>query len=171
MKLKTHQPNTVLLIPKYFIFFLLLAGMLGRSHHGFSQTKVIDNLKQTIQKAQSPEEKLHSILDLCDQGYSLHSDTLMAYAEKARTIAQEQNDLRDEVWAMYYEAFALTNKGLIDSSLDVANLCLQMLPGKIEDPVLQANLLNQKGRCYMRKNQYKEAIEMGYQVIDQAEKG
>ncbi|QEC67044.1 hypothetical protein FRZ67_06975 [Panacibacter ginsenosidivorans] len=170
MKLKTHQPNTILLIQKHFIVLLFLAGMLFQSHTGFSQTKVIDDLKQVIQKAQSPKEKIQAILDLCDQGYSLHSDTLMAYAERARTIAQEQNDLRDEVWAMYYEAFALTNKGLIDSSLDVANQCLQILSGKSEDQVLQANVLNQKGRCYMRKNQYKEAIDMGYQVIDKAEK-
>jgi phosphate uptake regulator len=111
--------------------------MLDQSYTGFSQTKVINNLKLTIQNAKSPEEKLHAILDLCDQGYSLHSDTLMVYAEKARTIAQERNNLNDEVKAMYYEAFALTNKGLIDSSLDMANQCLQILSGKIEDPVLQ----------------------------------
>jgi two-component system NarL family sensor kinase len=145
--------------------------MLGKSNAIFSQTKVIDNLKQSIRKAQSPGEKLHAILDLCNQGYSLHPDTLMAYAKKAQTIAQERNDLNDEVWAMYYQSFALTNKGLIDSSLNVANQCLQILPGKAEDCVLQANLLNQKGRCYMRKNQYKEAIDMGHQVIDKAEKG
>lgn len=144
--------------------------MLGKSHTGFSQTKVIYNLKQTIQQAQLPVEKLQAMLDLCDQGYSLHSDTLMAYAKKARTIAQENQNMHDEVKAMYYEAFALTNKGLIDSSLNLANQCLQILSGKIEDPVLLANILNQKGRCYMRKNQYKEAIAMGYQVIDNAEK-
>ncbi|CAN5744863.1 ATP-binding protein [soil metagenome] len=159
-----------MLILKHFIFFLLLAGMLGKSHTGFSQTKVIYNLKQTIQQAQLPVEKLQAMLDLCDQGYSLHSDTLMAYAKKARTIAQENQNMHDEVKAMYYEAFALTNKGLIDSSLNLANQCLQILSGKIEDPVLLANILNQKGRCYMRKNQYKEAIAMGYQVIDNAEK-
>lgn len=145
--------------------------MLGETNTGFSQTKVIGNLKQAIQNVNSPGEKLHTILDLCDQGYSLHPDTLMAYSKKAEAIAEERNDLHDEIWALYYQSFALTNKGLIDSSLNVANQCLQLLQGKVEDPVLQANLLNQKGRCYMRKNQYKEAIDMGYQVIDKAEKG
>jgi signal transduction histidine kinase len=145
--------------------------MIGQTHTGFSQTKTIDNLKQIIRKTQPVEEKLQAILALCDQGYSLHPDTLMAYAKKARKIAQERSNQHDEVKAMYYEAFALTNKGLIDSSLNVANQCLQTLSGKIEDPILLANVLNQKGRCYMRKNQYKEAIDMGYQVIDEAEKG
>lgn len=157
-------------IAKHLIFILFLAGMLGRSYPGFSQTITINNLKHAIQKAQSADEKLSAILDLCDQGYSLHPDTLMTYAEKAQTIAHERKDLHDEMRAMYYEAFALTNKGLIDSSLDRANKCLELLSGKIDDPILQANLLNQKGRCYVRKNQYKEAIDMGYQVIDNAEK-
>lgn len=158
-------------VPNRFILFLFLVGMLAQSQVGFSQTKVIYNLKQAIIKAQSPREKLAAILDLCDQGYSLHSDTLMAYAKKAQIIAQEQHNLHDEVRAMYYQAYALTNKGLIDSSLNMANHCIQMLSGKIEDPVLQANLLNQKGRCFMRKSQYKEAISMGYRVVDSAEKG
>jgi tetratricopeptide (TPR) repeat protein len=143
--------------------------MLGQTYTGLSQTRIIDGLKQTIRKAQPAEEKLQAILDLCDQGYSLHPDTLMAYASKAKSIAYELHNLHDEVEAMYYEAFALTNKGIIDSSLAVANQCLQILSGKIKDPVLEANVLNQKGRCYVRKNQYKEAIEMGYKVIDKAE--
>lgn len=155
----------------HLIFLLFLAIMLGQTHTGFSQTKTIDNLKQIIRKTQSSDEKLQAILDLCDQGYSLHPDTLMAYAKKAQTIAQERSNRHDEVKALYYEAFALTNKGLIDSSLNIANQCLQTLSGKIEDRVLLANVLNQKGRCYMRKNQYKEAIDMGYQVIEEAEKG
>lgn len=145
--------------------------MLAQCHKGFTQTTVINELKHVISKSPSPEEKLQAMLDLCDQGYSLHSDTLMFYAKSAKKMAAATHNLHDEVKAMYYEAFAFTNKGLIDSSLNLANQCLQMLPGKIDDPLLQANLLNQKGRCYMRKNQYKEAIDMAYQVIDKAEKG
>ncbi|MDQ6756011.1 MAG: hypothetical protein M3004_03665 [Bacteroidota bacterium] len=94
----------------------------------------------------------------------------MAYAEKLKLLAKQNNDLHDEVKAMYYQSYALTNKGLIDSSLSIANMCMQFLSNKINDPGLKANLQNQKGRCYMRKNQYKEAIAMGYQVIVGGEK-
>lgn len=93
----------------------------------------------------------------------------MFYAQQAKEIAVEQNNIHDKAEAMYYESFALTNKGLIDSSLKIVTECLQLLP-KINDRVLLANVLNQKGRCFMRKSQYKEAIEMGYQVIDESEK-
>ena len=94
----------------------------------------------------------------------------MAYVQNAKALALTNNNLHDEVKAMYFESFALTTKGLIDSSLSIANQCLNILSHKINDSQLKANVQNQKGRCYMRKNQYKEAIDRGYQVIDEAEK-
>ena len=137
---------------------------------GNSQATVIENLKWRIRITQTKEEKIKAIFLLCEQGYSVHPDTLMAYAENARKIALAQNNLHDEVQAMYYQSGALTTKGLIDSSLNVADKCLEILSGKVNDPLLQINLYNQKGRCFMRKARYKEAIDMGYRVISGAEK-
>lgn len=153
------------------IFFVFLTGALVNAYTGFSQTKVIYNLKQNIALSKNLTQKLHAIFDLCEQGYSLHPDTLMSYAKAAENIAHDQQNMHDEIKALYFESYALTNKGLIDSSLNMANKCMQMLSDKIDDPILIANILNQKGRCYMRKNQYKDAIEMGYQVINNAERG
>jgi len=137
----------------------------------FTQTKEVDSLRHVVYYTTDDKKKLTQLFALCDLSNSLHSDTLMAYAKMAQTIAQQQRNPHAEATAMYYEALALTNKGLIDSSLDLAAQSLQILSGKIDDPVLEANIFNQKGRCYMRKNQYKEAINMGLQVIDKAEKG
>ena len=134
-----------------------------------AQTATIDSLKRVVVKAGNMANKEAAIFQLCNQGYNLNPDTLMNYAELARTIAVKNDDVHDEVQAMYYESSALTDKGLIDSSLNLADKCLRLFT-KLDDPVLQANLFNQKGRCYMRKNQYKEAIEMGYRVIETAEK-
>ncbi len=80
------------------------------------------------------EEKLSTILSLCEQGYSLHSDTLLLYAERAKQVAQQHRNVHAEVEAMYYHSFALTNKGLIDSSLNMANRCLDLLKADINDP-------------------------------------
>ena len=135
-----------------------------------SQTRVIASLKKNISEARSTEEKVNAIFDLCELGYNLHPDTLMYYAETAKKIALEQSDLHNEVKAMYYQSSALTTKGLIDSSLNLANKCLDILSAKLNDPGLETNLYNQKGRCYVRKNEYKEAIDMGYKTISLAEK-
>jgi signal transduction histidine kinase len=137
----------------------------------FAQTRIVDSLKRDVLAATTKEEKVKTIFALCELGYSLHPDTLMSYAENGRIISRQLNTLHDEVQAMYYESGALTTKGLIDSSLNIANKCLDILSsGKVSDLVLQASLFNQKGRCFMRKNQYKEAIDMGYQTINAAEK-
>jgi signal transduction histidine kinase len=136
----------------------------------FSQTAVIERLKKNIERASADDKKLQAVFLLCEQGYTLHPDTLTQYAEKAKRLAQAQHKKLQEVEAMYYHSFALTNKGLIDSSLNEAEQCLKILDKEANNSILKAKLLNQKGRCYMRKNQYRDAIDMGYQVISHAEK-
>jgi signal transduction histidine kinase len=151
---------------QFICHFLFLAYSLT----GIAQTRTIENLKTNIQQAKTEKDRLENILALCEQGYSLHPDTLMSYAEKAHRKSIQQKNLAHEVKALYFISFALTNKGLIDSSLQVADQCLEIISARLKDPVLEANVLNQKGRCFMRKSQYKEAIDMGYHVISEAER-
>ncbi|MEI9943978.1 MAG: ATP-binding protein [Chitinophagaceae bacterium] len=150
--------------------FILLAFLALLPFLTAGQTKKIDSLKRQAHLTVPAPERLNAIFALCDQGYTLHPDTLLLYSEQAQAIAKDLRRKNDEVKAMYYISFALTNKGLIDSSLAIADRCLQLLATMGNDPLLKGNLLNQKGRCFMRKNQYKEAIDMGYQVIEGAEK-
>lgn len=154
-----------------FFYVLLSFVTVLFSFQAPAQTPTIARLKNKVQQAQTPNEKQAALLELCDQGYTLHPDTLMAYASQAKALAQQYHNRANEIEALYYRSYAFTNKGLIDSSLALANLCETALQNEIHDPLLMANVLNQKGRCYMRKNKYKEAINMGYAVIDQAEKG
>lgn len=137
---------------------------------GTAQTRTIDSLKQNIRKAGTKEQQVNAIFALCDLGYTLHPDTLMLYADRAKKLSVELQDRHKEITSMYYETGALTTKGLVDSSLSLADKCLQMLAAAGKDAVLEANLYNQKGRCYVRKNQYKEAIDMGLQTIAGGEK-
>lgn len=147
-----------------FVSLLLLG-------HGLlcAQTTVINSLKRQIRATNDTRQKLEAIFALCDQGYSLHSDTLMAYAVSAEAYAKKLNDPRQRLRAKYYKSFAFTNNGLIDSSMALATQCLAELGSSVKDAALEGRLLNQIGRCYMRKNQYKEAIEKGQQVIARGE--
>lgn len=137
---------------------------------GMGQTPAIERLKNNIQLASGPGEQLNTMLLLCEQGYSLHPDTLMYYARQAKMLAIKNKNTAREAEAMYYQSYALTTKGLIDSSLQLAAQCLELVGERMENHTLRLKLLNQMGRCYMRKNQYSEAIAMGYQVINGAEK-
>jgi signal transduction histidine kinase len=147
------------------LFLLLLSVAAG------AQTQRIAQLKANVQSAATPGKKQEALLALCDQGYTLHPDSLMAFASQVEALAKQTGNRSNEIEARFYRSFALTNKGLIDSSLALAESCEAVLQKELHDPVLKANVLNQKGRCYMRKNRYKEAISMAYGVIDNAEKG
>ncbi|MES1222928.1 MAG: sensor histidine kinase [Bacteroidota bacterium] len=135
-----------------------------------AQTSIADNLKKRIVDARSDDEKVKAIFLFCELGYTIHPDTLMLYAGKAKKISVLHGSIDDEARAMYYQSAALTTKGLVDSSLQLANKCLDIVISKVKDPALEAAICNQKGRCYVRKNEYKEAIDMGYQTIAIAEK-
>lgn len=150
---------------------LILLPLLFCFSFAKTQTKTIAGLKKNIAVANSGERRLQAILQLCDQGYSLHPDTLMEYAQRAFDLAASLNNQDLQLTALFHRSAALTNKGLLDSALAVANSCEGILRSEVNDSILLANIYNQKGRCYVRKNQYKEAIEMGYSVIRLAEKG
>src|SRR5258706_3710021 len=79
-----------------------------------AQTRIGDSLKRDIAIAVSDEQKVKAIFALCELGYTLHPDTLMLYAEKAKNITTRLGNRHDEVQAMYYHSGALTTKGFID---------------------------------------------------------
>ncbi len=150
---------------------ILLHLSLATGLFASAQTATIRQLKTAVHTARLPQEKQAALLALCRQGYNLHADTLMAYALQAEALAKRNGNGPAEIEALYHWSSALTSKGLIDSSLALAERCEAAAKKSLNDPILLANILNQKGRCYMRKNQYKEAIAMAYGVISNAEKG
>ena len=149
------------------IILLLLLLYCGRS---VAQTTIINNLKSQVSNSTAGAAKLSAIFELCELGYTLHPDTLMNYAEQAELMAVGLNDKAGEIKARYYQCGALTTKGLLDSSLHLADKCLESLSSGIHDPILQGNIYNQKGRCFVRKNEYNEAIDMGLKTIAAGEK-
>ena len=148
-----------------FSFLFLLVAIVAHA-----QTKIIASLENKLAVAKTSAEKQAVVFLLCEQGSNMHPDTLLSYAKMAKLVALNEHNLHDEVRSMYYECMAYTTKGLIDSSLKIAAECSAILSGKVDDADLLANIYNQMGRCFMRKNQYKEAIEMGYKTIIGAEK-
>jgi signal transduction histidine kinase len=155
---------------KFQSFCFLSAFILLTPFFSYSQTNTIRGLKKNLLQAVTDDQQLAALLTLCEQGYNLHADTLIKYALEAKQLAARQESISSSIRAQYFQSYGLTNKGLIDSSIHVADRCLEALEAQPDDPVLKGNLYNQKGRCYMRKSQYIEAIEMGYKVISMGEK-
>ena len=72
---------------KYAPCIILFIGLLPFSYLQ-GQTKVIGMLKKNIYAAGDEQKKMQAVLLLCDQGYSLHPDTLMSWAGTALDIAK-----------------------------------------------------------------------------------
>jgi signal transduction histidine kinase len=161
--------NNYIHMCKYVYIFLGFVVIIS-AKNASAQTKHIEGFKKEIVASKSKSDKIKAIFSLCELGHSIHPDTMASYANKAKSLAKEISARPAEVWAMYYQSVIYTTKGEIDSSLALANECLKLVEKyKIDDKLLQANLYNQKGRCFMRKTQFKEAIEMGYLTIRTAE--
>jgi signal transduction histidine kinase len=157
-----------LIIPNKYLSFLLLLQICALLCT--AQTKIITVLKDELAAAKTITEEQAAIFALCEQGYNMHPDTLLSYSKNAMNAAVAAGNLHDMVRASYYQCIAYTTKGMIDSSLEIAISCEKTLTTKVNDPDLLGNILNQKGRCFMRKNQYNDAIDMGYKVVNIAEK-
>jgi signal transduction histidine kinase len=134
-----------------------------------AQTETINHLKNEIAIATPDSYKLDLLLALCKQSHNLHPDTLLAYAGQARRVADKLGNKPASLKAEYFQAIGLTNNGLIDSALAVADRCLEKNKYAGNNQVLAGDLYNQKGRCYMRKNRYNDAVRMGYKVISTGE--
>lgn len=126
---------------------------------------MINELKAELNNHKNSKERSSFLIRLCDQGYNLHADTLLKYADELMMQAEKENNTFQKAQALYFKSAAYTTKGLIDTSLALATASKKLLETSTPDPVLLANILNQQGRCYMRRNEYNHAIDMGYQVI------
>ncbi len=149
--------------------FILL--MLIATANGFAQTKIIDSLKKELLLAESSSQKQAAIFNLCEQGLNMNPDSLLVIATESYRLAAKEKNLKNELWSKYYQCIAYTTKGLIDTSLKIAEACVAVLLNEKKYPALLGNFYNQIGRCYMRKNEYRNAIEMGYKTVNEAEKG
>lgn len=151
------------------IFFTIIISQL-MCVLSFAQTANINRLKDKLRNSVNDQEKIRALFALCEEGNSMNPDTLISYAKIAGGLAKKNERKDDELRSLYYQTLALITKASIDSALSLADQCLSLLSGTVNDPLLKANFINQKGRSFVRKNQYKEAIAMGYQTIAAGEK-
>nr|HNH20741.1 hypothetical protein [Ferruginibacter sp.] len=82
-----------------FLFFLFF---LAWFHNSDAQTRIIDSLKRNIAMARTGQEKIQAIFRLCEERSSLNTDTLTAYAMRAKEIAARQGNRLNNTWCDYY---------------------------------------------------------------------
>ena len=149
----------------YLLWPLLAAGLIAQG-----QTRKLDSLRSTLHQTTDKQERLQLLLALGNEQHSLNRDTAYQYAAEATALAAKGNR-RDKALAALYFAQSYVPWGWVDSALAVLEPVLPSNP--VTDPEsrdLYFLLCRQRALLYGMRTQYKEALEILYQLIDQAEK-
>jgi len=133
------------------------------------QTKPIEELKRTLWSENDPGKKLDDVIALCEQRQSLHTDTLVYYADLAKKMAVARGDKEKIILADYFISNYLAKKGQFDSSINITDKNLARLDYKNNrDTYLKFSI--QKGQIFIKTEKYKEAFEQFYKILGEAER-
>lgn len=134
----------------------------------FAQTQRVDSLKQAIQTAANNSERLKNILLLCAQRSSISPDTLLYYANRARSLSANGTK-NDQLWAEYYIANALNLKGKYDSASSLLNINYKAAQAQTTDAKLSNYYSFLKGKFFMKEGKRKEALSLYLTILNKAE--
>ncbi len=135
-----------------------------------AQTPRIAQLRQALKYAVTPASRLDAVLQLCEESYSMSNDTLLAYAERIGPLATAAGKPEKKIYQPYYQAVSLTNKGEADSALQI---CTEILPSVSYEGAerdIYVKFIRLKGRLLIRKREFKEALDLYYSLLADAEK-
>ncbi|MET0464768.1 MAG: ATP-binding protein [Chitinophagaceae bacterium] len=137
----------------------------------WSQTKLIDSLKQHIYTARTDKERLKAMLDLCEEHRSLDRDTLDFYAGITMQLAGKAGDRRSRDMAALAMANTYNRWGASDSALILLDPVLARNP--VTDPAtreLHYKMARQKALYLGGKSRYPEALSVLYQLVANADR-
>jgi signal transduction histidine kinase len=146
------------------LFLFLTAYAVTRA-----QTSIIDSLKNKLYRTTIKTERLPLLLALAHEQHSLNRDTAYEYAAEAMNLAVNGSS-RDKSLAALYFAQSYMPWGWVDSSLAVLEPVLNS--NRVSDPAtrdLYFLLNRQKAMLNGVHSKYKEALELLYRLIREAE--
>jgi len=150
---------------------LIICAVMLTGFSAWSQTKLIDSLKQHIYAARNDKDRLKAILDLCEEHRSLDRDTLDYYAGVALRLAEKAGDRRSRDMAEFAMANAYNRWGASDSALILLAPVLARNP--VTDPEtreLHYKMARQKALYLGGKSRYPEALSVLYQLVANADR-
>src|SRR5579871_6576241 len=152
MRCNCFYKKLVIIFP---LFFSLIA---------FTQTKIIDHLKQEIAAATNDRTKLTAVISLCEQFNSLHPDTLLTYYNIAEEISAKENNDKEKTEARFYKAVYFFKKAEFDSAREVIDSAVKLLNLSNDKTPINKFLLLKSG-VLIKNNQQKESIENSLHVL------
>jgi two-component system, NarL family, sensor kinase len=135
----------------------------------FSQTQRIDSLKKQLLLKKTPLQKVETLFELCNQSYSMHSDSFLFCINEAKKTIQSLNRANLLVQLKYYEALYLTRQSKYDVAFEIIESQLPLV-NKKEYATLRNKFLLARTRLLIITNKQKEAIQESINLLQEAEK-
>lgn len=117
------------------------------------QTRKVERLLRAVHEAGGEAQKLEALLSLCEEQYSISTDSLLQYALEAHELAARLADAEGASKANHKVAFALMKKGGVDSAMWIVEQEMQRNPVNdkrtrsiyFDFAILKAQLHNSQG--------------------------
>ena len=145
------------------------AFMIFSCQCAFTQTSKIEDLKKAFHRAGSNEEKIKSLILLCEERQSLHTDSLLKYAQQARLLADSIRNSTYSLSANFYINAAYLKKGLHKEVIASCDRDIKLLGNSAPENKLRLQIMQLKGMALIRNEQYKESIDENLKLLQMAE--
>ena len=143
---------------------IILSGFVS-----FSQPGKTDSLRRLLVNSLSIDQRFELQLQLADNYQNLNPDSSLWYANTALSIGKGQDDQIKILRAELYQASYNYNMGKPGDALATAEKNMAVLRGKPEQLSLLAQYTAFSGRCLMKLNEFKRALERFYNALKLAE--
>jgi two-component system, NarL family, sensor kinase len=134
-----------------------------------AETTPLEQVKEEMQKAARPQQKLAATLRFCDQWDSYSPDTLKKYALLSKQLAVEQKDVQAILKSDYYFTLWLYQVNKLDTALAAANSLYDRYINSFPYDDMYVKLFALKANILLRIARMSELMDMSFRFIKLAE--
>lgn len=151
-----------------FCKVLLLLLMLFCNNRVYAQTRTIDHIRRQFITAGNEREIKQAILSMCDQFYSLSSDSLTRYINLGKQYFSPGSD--EYLKIMNFYSFLLFKSGKYHEGIEFSDSILKLYKIRNRVDPVAMELMSTYGGGLIRNGDNKESIEHTFNVLEKAEK-
>lgn len=156
-----NQKQSVFFIPIVACFFFI-STLIN------AQTPKLDSLVNQLNKNQSREKQLQTVMNICARNYSLSDSTLSKYVKLGEELCVPGSPEHYRIQIL--KCIFLSKTGKFDQSLFILDSLLKNIPKEKKFTDARLRIMNAKITTLIRNGQTKEAIENSFTLLQEAEK-
>ena len=133
----------------------------------FAQTNRINILRNVFERARTAEEKKNAVLNICEQSYSLSTDSLLRYIKIGQQIIPRES--KDYTRLTNFYCIAIIKAGKIREGLAIGDSLIQHVVSEKEMDNTGMEILSTHCGALIRNGQNTEAIQEAFNMLSYAE--